>query len=596
MEWALDPLVITALLAGAVFGILFVRIFRKSRERGPDEKERETNSTLKAACRLSRDALLVVDPSQKILFANPAAQKLADLPTPLPLKETENTLEFFHEDEKKWLSLEGLLQKHRLRKGSESTLFKELIFDREKRMQVEVEIRTSRYEGSGSPKGYHVISIHDNSCEKKLFDLHHLNTLSGLPNQFKAYSDITAITAQSNDRNRFAVIMIELDDASRLRSMLGYAEMEKIITHISNVLREMRENPRVSIYHINYVNFMILLRQPNSVDEIHGLFGHFQLQVQESYNILQNKQKLTFSAGVSLYPNNTSLYSLIDNAYGALAQAQEEGRGHLVFASREMNQRLDHEILLNTEIEKGLRQRDFKLYFQPIYDTKDHRLAGAEVLLRWHHPEKGLMMPDTFIPIAEKSGLIIQIGTYVIEESLKLLSSWHSFGFPALQLSLNLSLRELESQEFINNLTGMLYKYETGDSRLKFEITEHTTMINPSIAHQKLKEIRQLGIGISLDDFGTGYSSFAHLAEFPIETLKIDRSFVTGMTRESGKRHIVSTITKLGHSLGMSIVAEGVESREEAILLGSYGVDYLQGYYFSRPLPQLEFQYLLSHS
>jgi EAL domain-containing protein (putative c-di-GMP-specific phosphodiesterase class I) len=142
----------------------------------------------------------------------------------------------------------------------------------------------------------------------------------------------------------------------------------------------------------------------------------------------------------------------------------------------------------------------------------------------------------------------------------------------------------------------MLYQYQTGESRLKFEITEHTTMLNPTIALQKLNEIRQLGIGISLDDFGTGYSSFAHLAEFPIETLKIDRSFVSGMTRDSGKQHIVNTITKLGHSLGMSIVAEGVETKEEAILLESYGVDYLQGYYFSRPLPQLEFQYLLSHS
>jgi len=121
-------------------------------------------------------------------------------------------------------------------------------------------------------------------------------------------------------------------------------------------------------------------------------------------------------------------------------------------------------------------------------------------------------------------------------------------------------------------------------------------MLNPALAKQKLDEIGQLGIGISLDDFGTGYSSFSHLAEFPIETLKIDRSFVTGIIQDSGKQHIVSTITKLGHSLGMSIVAEGVETKEEAILLNSYGVDYLQGYYFSRPLPQLEFQYLLSHS
>jgi EAL domain-containing protein (putative c-di-GMP-specific phosphodiesterase class I) len=160
----------------------------------------------------------------------------------------------------------------------------------------------------------------------------------------------------------------------------------------------------------------------------------------------------------------------------------------------------------------------------------------------------------------------------------------------------NLSLRELENQDFLTHLVKTLSRYEIGDSRLKFEITEYATTLNPVQAKRTLEEIRQLGIGISLDDFGTGYSSFAHLAEFPIETLKIDRSFVTNMVKDPGKRHIVSTMTKLGHSLGMNIVAEGVESRQEADLLAQMGVDYLQGFYFSKPLPQLEFQYLLSHS
>jgi diguanylate cyclase (GGDEF)-like protein len=595
MGWLTDPWVWGALAAGALVGSILARLFSPRPVSDCGEKE-EKIRTLKEACRLSRDAILVIE-KEEILFANPAAEKLGDIESGSSLKRAEEALKFYHPDEKRWLGMGDLIQRHQLRKGAETTLFKTLELGEEKRSQVAVEIRTpSSPKDSGKKRTYHIVTIHDANCEKQLLDLRHLNTLSGLPNQFKAYSDITSITSQGSERNRFAVIMIELDNASRLRSMLGYAEMDTIITHIANVLREMTENPRIQIYHLNYVNFMILLRQPHSIDEIYSVVEQFQLQVQESYNVLQNKQKLTFSAGIGLYPNQRSLYSLINSAFGALAEAQEEGRGHIVLASPEMDQRIDHEILLNTEIEKGITDRDFKLYFQPIYDTKDHRLAGAEVLLRWHHPDKGLLMPNLFIPIAEKSGLILQIGKYVIEESLKQLSRWHSFGFPPLQLSLNLSLRELENQEFMSTLTQMLYQYQTGESRLKFEITEHTTMLNPTIALQKLNEIRQLGIGISLDDFGTGYSSFAHLAEFPIETLKIDRSFVSGMTRDSGKQHIVTTITKLGHSLGMSIVAEGVETKEEAILLESYGVDYLQGYYFSRPLPQLEFQYLLSHS
>ena len=595
MGWLNEPAVWGAVAGGSAVGIAIGRMLFSRKQPVSDEKERQVQ-TLKEACRLSQDAILVIENSE-VLFANPAAEKLGDIQAPTSLNALKARLEFFHPEEKRWLNLEDLIRQHQLQKGTKSTLFNMLELGREKRAQITVEIRTpDPGKGRGRSRGYHVVSIHDTSCEKQLLDLRHLNTLSGLPNQFKAYSDITAITSQGSERNRFAVIMIELDDASRLRSMLGYAEMDTIITRIAAVLREMSENSRLKIYHLNYVTFMILLQQPYSIDEIYSVIEQFQVRVQESYNVMENKQKITFSAGISLYPNHTSLYNLINSAFGALAEAQEEGRGHIVLASREMDQRIDHDILFNTEIEKGLANRDFKLYFQPIYDSKDNRLAGAEVLLRWHHPEKGLLMPDLFIPIAEKSGLILQIGKYVIEESLKQLSRWHSFGFPPLQLSLNLSLRELESQEFMSYLTQMLYQYQTGESRLKFEITEHTTMLNPALAKQKLDEIGQLGIGISLDDFGTGYSSFSHLAEFPIETLKIDRSFVTGIIQDSGKQHIVSTITKLGHSLGMSIVAEGVETKEEAILLNSYGVDYLQGYYFSRPLPQLEFQYLLSHS
>jgi len=583
-----------AVMAGGVAVFFFLR---RSASVSSEISEEEF-CTLKAACRLSRDALFIIE-DDRVIFSNHAAEKLIDITLPATLKRLEECLIFYDTDEKHWINLETLLERHRLQKHNTPTLVRNLEFGKEKRIHVSVLLETPTCpEKGGRRSRYHIIAIQDTHCEKQLFDLRHLNTLSGLPNQYKAYSDITAITTQSNRRTRFAVIMIELDDASRLRSMLGYAEMDTIITHVANVLREMTQNSRIKVYHLNYVNFMILLQQPHSREEIYTLFEQFQLRVQESYSLLQNRQKISFSAGISLYPNESSLYDLINGAFGALVQAQERGKGHVILADGAVGgqQTVEHEILLNTEIEKGLKARDFKLYFQAIYDAKDERLAGAEVLLRWHHPDKGLLMPDLFIPIAERSGLVLEIGKYVIEESLKQLSRWNSFGFPPLQLSVNLSLRELENQEFIKHLTEMLERYETGISRLKFEITEHATMLNPQQAIRTLREIRQMGIGISLDDFGTGYSSFAYLAEFPIETLKIDRSFVTDMTEDSSKRHIVSTITKLGHSLGMTIVAEGVENKEEAVLLGSYGVDYLQGYYYSRPLPQLEFQYLLSHS
>jgi diguanylate cyclase (GGDEF)-like protein len=570
-------------------------LFRRRKAGGAAAARQEEPAPMTAACKLSHDALLVVEEGQ-VLFANPAAERLGEFHAPTPLKNTETHLNFYDPEEKRWLTLDALIQRHRLQKGQSTSQLSTLELDPEKRTRVTVSLRSVVVRRPGeAPRTRQLVSIHDAHCEKQLFDLRHLNTLTGLPNQFKAFSDITALTAQGDERQRFAVIMIELDDASRLRSMLGYAEMDEILGHIARVLRELSDGERIRVYHLHYVTFMVLLQRPHSDEAVQGFVERFQQQVQEHYNLQENRQKLTFSAGVSFYPRHRSLYHLINSAFAALAEAQEQGRGHTVLASHAIDRRVDRDINLNTELEKAIAQRDLKLYFQPLYDGRTERLAGAEVLLRWHHPEKGLIMPDLFIPVAEKSGLILQIGQYVIEESLKQLSRWHSFGFPPLQLSVNLSLRELENQDFMSSLIKLLYHYEFGESRLKFEITEHAAMLNPTAALQRLQEIRQLGIGISLDDFGTGYSSFAYLAEFPIETLKIDRSFVTDMTRDTGKQHIVSTITKLGHSLGMTIVAEGVESKEEVALLRSYGVDYLQGYYYDRPLPQLEFQYLLTH-
>jgi EAL domain-containing protein (putative c-di-GMP-specific phosphodiesterase class I)/GGDEF domain-containing protein len=419
--------------------------------------------------------------------------------------------------------------------------------------------------------------------------------MTGLANRHKAFGDITALTARASSRDRFAVIMIELDDASNLRALLGYAEMDKIISSISHVLREMSNHSNIMVYHIHYVTFMIIYKEPSSPEVIYKFLTKFRKSVQEAYSLKEKKRTLNLSAGISLFPNNGTLYGLVNSAYSALAKAQEAGHGHTVMAERNYEQKVDQELALINEIEKAIEQKDLKLYFQPLYHSKDFTLAGAEVLLRWIHPERGFIPPDTFIPIAERSGLILDIGKYVLEETLRHLATWKKFGFPDVILNINMSLRELEDENFIINLQNSLNKYDIGKSGIKMEITEHASMLNPTLTHQRLNDIRNLGIEIALDDFGTGYSSFAYLAEFPIGTLKIDKGFVRGFLDNPSHKHIVETIAKLGHSLGMKIVAEGVEELREARALAEMKVDYLQGYYFSKPIPQLEFQYLLAH-
>ncbi len=549
---------------------------------------------LETACELSKDALVVVDRSRTVLYSNTAAARYIGNGSDGERKKIE-TLTFNFPEEEKSLGLEQLLHQHRLKRSSEPSIYNDVILGNDEESRVLLEIGTYREEEKGLY--YDVLLLRDQSCERKLLQLHHVNPTTGLSNQFKAFGDITKLTAQESRRNRFALMMIELDNASYLRSMLGYAEMDNIITLCANALRELEKNhPLVSVYHLNYVNFMLLIRGPQNQDELYSLFRNFQLSVQETWKMRGKNEALSFSAGISVYPRHGTLYSLLNSAYGALADAQQRGTGQIVVAGESFEQQVDRELQLKSEIERALEDQEFHLYFQPIYDAGDQSLIGAEVLLRWHHPERGIIMPDVFIPVAERSGLIVEIGRYVIARALQHLSHWNTFDLPPLRLSVNLSLRELESPDFISNLTALLYKYDIGRCELKFEITEHTSMINPELTQARLREIRQLGIGIALDDFGTGYSSFAHLVEFSIETLKIDRGFVTDLSENLNHQHIVSTMIKLGHSLGMKVVAEGVESREDVILLRSMGVDYLQGFYFSRPIPKLEFQYLLTHS
>ncbi|WP_457605412.1 putative bifunctional diguanylate cyclase/phosphodiesterase [Nitratifractor sp.] len=574
--------------------LLLYLILRRGGDRTPADLL-EKIRTFEEACQLTRDALIIVDRSRQIIFANQEAQKLASIEPGEPLSSLDEQLGFTLPEKGKRLTLDQMIQRHRSFNTTGRSSFHKLIPDnREEGALFEMEISTVR--STLSRQAYDIIMIHDRSSDAKLIRIHHVHPMTGMPNQFKAFSDITQLTAKSGNTGRFALLMIELDNLPSLRSVLGYAEIDNIIALTATVLKEMQsDDSRISVYHLSYINFMILLRNPGSDEEISALFHSFLQRLQEQYSMRGKNFPINYSAGVSIYPNHGTLSNLINSAYGALEKARARGQGQILIAGDEFEAQIDRELQLNSEIERGLQEEEFKLYFQPIYDAREQKLIGAEALLRWHHPERGIVMPNTFIPVAEQSGIIVEIGQYVIRESLKLLHSWSTFDFPPLKISLNLSLRDLEYTDFIPRLTEMLYQYNLGNNELRFEITEHTSMINPEFTRKRLQEVRQLGISVALDDFGTGYSSFSHLAQFPIQILKIDREFVRDISRNPGHQQIVKSMIKLGHSLGMSVVAEGVESKEDVETVTRMGADYLQGFHFSRPLPKLEFQYLLTH-
>lgn len=587
---SLMPLWGWMLVAAIFFLILFS--FTRRKEKKDFQQEDMSLDALESACDASEELVLIVHRDYQVLYSNRAANMLYSFKESESLKNALDAYRFYEEEKEEWKGLDQLIYSHRRRKVDEPTVFQNLRLGQNLLGPVHVTIRSI---ARGTAEHRDVVVIHNDSCEYRLLTQKFLNGLSGLPNRYKANKDITALISQYSEERRFALIVFELEDITELRSLLGYEEIEKIITNITNVLREISYDARFHCYHLSFVNFLLVMEDPNSNDEIYATIQTFKNLFKQNYSKAQGQQDLTFCYGVASFPQYRNFTDLLNASYKALARAKEQGPGRVVFAEEGMTEQMDHTLLINHEIEQGLAHRDFRLYFQPLFSAKDLSLVGAEVLIRWQDPERGFRMPNTFIPIAEKSGLIIEIGKYVLEETLKRLSHWHQAGFPPIMLNINLSLRELEEPDFINRLTQLLQKYDIGKSRIKFEITEHAAMTNPLLVLEQLKKIRELGIGIALDDFGTGYSSFSYLAELPIDTLKIDKSFISGVLQDESKRQIVSTIAKLGHSLGMNLVAEGIEDEKEAELLKKYDLDIFQGYYFSKPLPQLEFQYLLTH-
>jgi len=241
----------------------------------------------------------------------------------------------------------------------------------------------------------------------------------------------------------------------------------------------------------------------------------------------------------------------------------------------------------------AIERKQFEVYYQPIVDAKNKEVIKAEALIRWHHPEYGLVPPDLFISIAEKTGFIVELGKFVLNEVLKQQKRWELFKFKQIKISINLSLLEIETGHFVENVIESLNHHQIDPELIQFEITEGLAMQDEKRSAKTFLELRKLGVNIVLDDFGTGYTSFDYLKRFPATVLKIDKTLIDDIVASEDDQHIVKSIIDLGHSLGMKVVVEGVENKNMADILENYGCDYMQGYYFSRPLPVFEFQKML---
>lgn len=408
------------------------------------------------------------------------------------------------------------------------------------------------------------------------------------------------LNSNKSNNNLLAFLCFEIDRFKRINNSVTNEQRDLLIKAIAERLTNIvveceRTNATIKLQNSE---FLILIggikHQQEATDIARMILNQFEMPF--SSNNLEFF--LTASIGISFYPyDDVNVNTLLTQGQKAMHCAQEQGGDQykVYYASLPLIASAAHDdLLIETELHYALERQELELYYQPIVELKTGKISGSEALLRWNHPKMGLMRPDQFIPIAEKSSLIESIGEWVIATACKTTQTWHQLGFNDLSIAVNLSGRQFKQLDLFHKLTQLLYDSTLEPQFLKLELTEKILVENEKLNIQRLNFIKKLGVKISLDDFGTGYSSFGYLQQFPFDILKIDRCFVSNAGQNSKNAVLTKTIIEMAHQLDLKVIAEGVETQSELSVLARQGCDEIQGYLFSRPLPAQEFEQLLS--
>jgi polar amino acid transport system substrate-binding protein len=585
----------TFLLCGIVVVLLIVLLVIQKRRRVLEQRIEAKIAIFKKAFDISEDAILVLSDDYKILYANNALKRLFALSDnilntsldPMPKIKIK----------KDWIRLDDFLtqvsqnDQNKMQSFPKSSLLLENV--NPKSIPVNLYIDRSLM-GKPYTKWTNIISIHDLTKEFERNKVAYRHKLTNLPNQLQAKEDLNKLFSKIHLHNKkLALAVIDLDNFSQIRSIIGYEKSEQILIHFAQYLEMLGKESSFYVYHTYSNNFLLCIPIVDSVDEVVYLSKQIQHELSSFYKINDIRFHLTASIGISIYPDSGSTLTLMDHAYKALSEAQKTGYGYIhVYIRSEQEQKYDELILFNA-IHHAIDKNEFEVYYQPIVRTTDREVVAAEALIRWKHEKYGYVPPDVFIPMLEKSGFIVDLGRFVLSEVLKQQKRWELFKFKPIEVSINMSLLEIEAEGFVKNVSQQLEEHQVSPELIKFEITEGLAMENETQADRQIHELKKLGVSIALDDFGTGYTSFSYLKKFPADILKIDKSLVDYILENKEDQRIVKAMIELGHNLGMKIVVEGIENEEMAEMISLYGCDYMQGYHFAKPLPAYEFQEMI---
>jgi len=444
-------------------------------------------------------------------------------------------------------------------------------------------------------------------AEEKIHLLHYYDSLTGLPNRiFHKELMKRAIEHAQRHKEIFAIIYIGLDNFQRINDTLGYNIGDLLLKAVADRLaHSLRKSDAVArsnegeteniVSRVGGDEFIILAHDLNHAQDAAIASRRLLEEISIPYDLSGREVFMTASIGISLYPDDgTDVDDLLKNAEKAMRCTKSEGKNNYQFYSGLMNSFVLELLTLESDLHKALERNELVLYYQPKVDAATRRVKGMEALIRWKHPDKGLIPPTQFIPLAETSGLILPIGEFVIRTVCRQIRTWQEAGYQHVNIALNVSGRQFDQGSLIEIVKEALQDAMIPPQCLELEITESIIMRNPEKAIRTLTELKAMGIQIAIDDFGTGYSSLSYLKRLPLDFLKIDQSFVQNLASDPSDQAIVRATIAMARSLNLKTIAEGVETEEQLSFLQKHGCDEIQGYLFSRPLSAEEIPGILA--
>jgi diguanylate cyclase (GGDEF)-like protein/PAS domain S-box-containing protein len=553
----------------------------------------ETEKAMRLQARIfehSEESIMITDADRRILSVNPAFNRVTgyseeDVIGRLPglLRSARHPLHFYEE---LWQRVEKDGGWHgevwtRRKDGEDfpSWASISLVRNREGQICNYFSIFTDITERKAAEERIHYLAYYDN--------------LTGLPNRTLLYKLIDQALAEAR-RNRLhgAILFVDLNRFKPINDSLGHGIGDRLLQQVAERLRNAVRTEDV-VARLGGDEFVVALFDISRREHAAMVAQKLIATLDTPFMIDGHELRVGVAIGISVYPRDGfETETLLRMADIAMYRSKETGQDGYTFYSREMNQRALERLRIESGLRHGIEQNELLLHYQPKVDITTGHIVGVEALVRWQHPDLGLMPPDAFIPIAEESGLIVRLSAWVLDAALEQTRAWSDAGLPGIKVAINLSARDF-SPGLADRLQALLKQHDVSPSRVELEITEGMLTHSSDEVIAMMDSLTALGVSLSLDDFGTGYSSLAYLKRFPIDTLKIDRSFVTGIPQDGNDCAIAGAIISMAQRLGHRVIAEGVETREQLEFLKSLGCQEIQGHYFSPPVTASKFESML---